>query len=225
MLSWGLSRCVNDISRPVGEQGEMGGLRLALPVLATLAIVAPLAWMWQASRMPGVYSVMDMGYLDYGGGAQPDPSVGGHGGHGEGNGHDHHSGPARSITDLVADPTRPADVRVDLVTRQEVLTIGGRSIAGFTVNGTSPGPEIRAKQGQLIEVHLRNESVAAGVALHWHGVDVPNAMDGVAGVTQDAVPVGAEFIRTDSSPIELARSGITPTRSPTLRLREGCSGR
>ena len=99
---------------------------------------------------------------------------------------------ARSPTWL---PTRarPADVRVDLVTRQEVLTIGGRSIAGFTVNGTSPGPEIRAKQGQLIEVRLRNESVAAGVALHWHGVDVPNAMDGVAGVTQDAVPVGGEF--------------------------------
>ena len=42
-------------------------------------------------------------------------------------------------------------------------------------------------------MHLRNESVAAGVALHWHGVDVPNAMDGVAGVTQDAVPAGGEF--------------------------------
>ena len=32
-----------------------------------------------------------------------------------------------------------------------------------------------------------------GVALHWHGIDVPNAMDGVAGVTQDAVVVGGEF--------------------------------
>ena len=169
-------------------------LRFALPVLATLAIVAPLAWMWQASRLPGVYSVMEMGYHDYGGGAQPDPSVGGHGGHAEGNGQHHHSGPARSITDLVADPSRPADVRVELVTRQQMLSIGGRSIPGFTVNGTSPGPEIRARQGQLVEVHLRNESVAAGVALHWHGVDVPNAMDGVAGVTQDAVPVGGEFI-------------------------------
>ena len=45
----------------------------------------------------------------------------------------------------------------------------------------------------MIEVHLHNESVADGVTLHWHGVDVPNAMDGVAGVTQDAVPVGGEF--------------------------------
>ena len=42
-------------------------------------------------------------------------------------------------------------------------------------------------------MHLRNESVTEGVTLHWHGVDVPNAMDGVAGVTQDAVPVGGEF--------------------------------
>ena len=103
---------------------------------------------------------MEMGYLDYGGGVQPEPNVAGHGGHGEANGPGHHSGPGRLITDLVADPARPADVRVELVTRQEVLTVGGRSIAGFTVNGTSPGPEIRVRQGQLIEVHLRNESVS-----------------------------------------------------------------
>lgn len=41
---------------------------------------------------------------------------------------------------------------------------------------------------------LTHASVKAGVALHWHGVKVPNAMDGVAGVTQDAVPVGGRFI-------------------------------
>ena len=52
---------------------------------------------------------------------------------------------------------------------------------------------IRAVEGQLIEVHLRNESVAAGITLHWHGVDVPNADDGVAGVTQDAVMIGQSF--------------------------------
>ncbi len=177
----------------MGTAGIKRRLRVALPVLATVAIVAPLTWMWQASRMPAAYSVMEMGSLDFGGGAGLNPGVGEHGGHGEGKGHHHHSGPARSITDLVADPSRPADVRVDLVTRQQELSIDGRSVAGFTVNGTSPGPEIRARRGQLVEVHLRNESVAAGVALHWHGVDVPNAMDGVAGVTQDAVPVGGEF--------------------------------
>jgi FtsP/CotA-like multicopper oxidase with cupredoxin domain len=168
--------------------------KIVLPILATVVIVAPLAWLWQASRVPAVYSVMEMGYHDYGGGAMPDTSTGGHSGHGQGELHGDHSGMPQLVTDMVADPARPADARVDLVTRQQELTIGGRSISGFTVNGTSPGPEIRAIQGQLIEVRLRNESVGDGVTLHWHGVDVPNAMDGVAGVTQDAVPVGAEFI-------------------------------
>jgi FtsP/CotA-like multicopper oxidase with cupredoxin domain len=166
--------------------------RVALPVVATLSIVAPLAWLWLDSRVPSVYSVMDMGYPDYGIGALADSS-GGHGGHMQRDMPDQQMAPPRLVTDMVADPARPADVRVDLVTRQQTLTIGGRSIPGFTVNGTSPGPQIRARQGQLIEVHLRNESVGDGVTLHWHGVDLPNAMDGVAGVTQDAVPVGGEF--------------------------------
>jgi FtsP/CotA-like multicopper oxidase with cupredoxin domain len=168
-------------------------LRLVLPILATVAIVAPLAWLWQASRVPAAYSVMSMGYLDYGAGTEPNMAPG----HDHQAGHhqdDHGEQPSRSITELIADPGRPADVQVDLVARQQPLTIGRRSIAGYSLNGTSPGPEIRATQGQLVEVHLRNESVAAGVTLHWHGVDVPNAMDGVAGVTQDAVPVGGEFV-------------------------------
>jgi FtsP/CotA-like multicopper oxidase with cupredoxin domain len=167
--------------------GARRTLRVVLPVLATVAIVAPLTWMWQASRMPAAYSVMDMGHLDYGG-AQPDSNASGHTHHSPG----HHSMPSRSITDLVVDSSRPADVRVDLVTQHQP-TASNTSLARYTVNGGSPGPEIRAIQGQVVEVHLRNESVSAGVTLHWHGLDVPNAMDGVAGVTQDAVPVGGDF--------------------------------
>ena len=53
-------------------------------VLATVAIVAPLAWMWWDSRMPEAYNVMDMGYADYGGG--PRPASGPVGGHGTGHG-------------------------------------------------------------------------------------------------------------------------------------------
>jgi FtsP/CotA-like multicopper oxidase with cupredoxin domain len=172
--------------------GTPRALRIALPIVATVAIVAPLAWLWQDSRVPGVYSVMEMGYQDYGVGAMADIG-GGHGGHMQGQIPGHDMPTPRLVTDMVADPARPADVRVELVTRQQMLNVEGRSIPGYTVNGTSPGPEIRATQGQLVEVHLRNESVPDGVTLHWHGVDVPNAMDGVAGVTQDAVPVGGEF--------------------------------
>jgi FtsP/CotA-like multicopper oxidase with cupredoxin domain len=68
-----------------------------------------------------------------------------------------------------------------------VRLASGRTIDGLTFNGRSPGPELRVRRGQLVEVTLRNEDVDGGVSIHWHGLDVPNAEDGVAGVTQDAV--------------------------------------
>src|SRR5262249_55544993 len=86
----------------------------------------------------------------------------------------------------ITDPARVADVSVTLIARQEGPTI--------TLNGHTPGPTIRAVAGQLIQVRLVNDSVQGGITLHWHGVDVPNAADGVAGVTQDAVTIGHEFV-------------------------------
>jgi FtsP/CotA-like multicopper oxidase with cupredoxin domain len=58
---------------------------------------------------------------------------------------------------------------------------------------TTPGPLLEVTEGQLLEVHPRNANVLDGVTLHPHGVDVPNAADGVAGVTQEAVRPGEEL--------------------------------
>ncbi|WP_246486054.1 multicopper oxidase family protein [Kribbella qitaiheensis] len=92
-------------------------------------------------------------------------------------------------------PSGTPTVAMTLVARQQKFTLAsGESVDGFTVNGTSPGPLIRARVGDLVEVTLVNESVRSGVTLHWHGIDVPNAEDGVAGVTQDAVPVGGRHV-------------------------------
>ena len=41
---------------------------------------------------------------------------------------------------------------------------------------------------------LRNADVDDGVTIHWHGIDVPNAEDGVAGVTQNAVCPGESYM-------------------------------
>lgn len=156
---------------------ERRGLLIA--VTAAAVVLVPLAYLWQGSRLPGSYAVTDMGYADYGGG---EPMTVQH----------HMTG--LSVADLTADAARPADVRVTLTVRKERFRLAsGRGVDGFTVNGRSPGPVIRAVEGQLVEVRLENASVSAGVALHWHGVDVPNAMDGVAGVTQDAVGIGRSF--------------------------------
>ncbi len=139
-------------------------------------MLLPLGWFWQQSLMPSTYSVMDMGYVDFGGGPRS--------AHG-----DHQGG--TSVKDLVADTQREPDVTVDLVARQGTVRLAsGREIEGYTLNGKTPGPTITATEGQLVEVNLRNASVEDGVSLHWHGIDVPNAEDGVAGVTQDAVDPG-----------------------------------
>jgi FtsP/CotA-like multicopper oxidase with cupredoxin domain len=165
-------------------------LRVLLACLATLAIVVPLAWMWQASRTPSTFSVMDMGYADYGGGPRAPMAGHAHGHHGGGT---TVGGPPVSVADLTVDPEAPADVSVHLVAEKGRVTLAsGREVDGYTLNGTSPGPLIEADQGDLVEVHVHNESVPDGITLHWHGVDVPNAEDGVAGVTQDAVGPGED---------------------------------
>ena len=150
--------------------------RTVIAVLATIAVLAPIAWFWQDSLVPGDLSPMKMGYADYGGGSASRA---------------HHGQDVSTLTG----PSGTPDVVLDLVARKESFDIPGRgSMDGFTLNHTSPGPEIVAKQGDLVQVTLRNESVADGITLHWHGVDVPAAEDGVAGVTQDAVPRGQSHV-------------------------------
>jgi FtsP/CotA-like multicopper oxidase with cupredoxin domain len=141
-------------------------LRIGLAVAATLAVLVPLGWFWVDSLVPSTYNMVAMGRPDNGGG----PDAHRHGG--------------LNVADLKG-PSGTPDVAVTLVARSE----NGR----FTLNHVTPGPEIRARKGQLLAVTLINESVPDGVTLHWHGVDVPNAEDGVAGVTQDAVARGGRY--------------------------------
>ena len=166
-----------------------------LATVLTTALVATLAWMWWSSRMPDSYNVMDMGYVDHGGGPRPAAAHGSAHGSGHGSGQGAGQGPAVFVDDLRGDPDATPDTRVELVAAEATITLpSGREVEGFTVNGTSPGPEVEVTEGDLVEVRFRNESVADGATLHWHGVDVPNGEDGVAGVTQDAVMPGEEFV-------------------------------
>ena len=70
-------------------------------------------------------------------------------------------------------------------------TVGGQT--AWAYNGTVPGPELRVRQGDRVKVILINHLPVA-TSIHWHGINVPNAMDGVAGITQDAVAPGGLFV-------------------------------
>jgi FtsP/CotA-like multicopper oxidase with cupredoxin domain len=105
---------------------------------------------------------------------------------------------AVSVTDLRgADTPAPGGSRREhaLVARKATVRLGsGRNFDAWTYDGTVPGPPITATQGDLIEVKLTNHDIDDGVTLHWHGYDVPCGEDGAAGVTQDVVAPGGEFV-------------------------------
>ncbi|MBI5943633.1 MAG: copper oxidase [Chloroflexi bacterium] len=70
--------------------------------------------------------------------------------------------------------------------------LDGVFVTAYTYNGTVPGPMIRVTEGDQVRVVVKNE-LPDPTTIHWHGVEVPNAMDGVPGVTQDPIQPGETF--------------------------------
>src|SRR4029453_10039489 len=65
-----------------------------------------------------------------------------------------------------------------------------RKIRAFAYNGKVPGPLIKAKVGDTVEVRLTN-SLPQATTIHWHGVRVPAHMDGTEAVQPPVEPGGA----------------------------------
>jgi FtsP/CotA-like multicopper oxidase with cupredoxin domain len=153
----------------------------AAAAAVTLLLLVLAAWVgkaWYDSRLPGTYSVMDYGALDYGGAPAQN-----------------HSGHAQRSVAKLRGPRGKPDLAVKLTAVEtDVPLPSGKSVDALTFNGRVPGPELRVRQHRLVQVTLENANVDKGVSIHWHGVDVPNAEDGVAGVTQEAVPPGGRYV-------------------------------
>ena len=66
------------------------------------------------------------------------------------------------------------------------------SVNVWGYNGVAPGPVLRVKQGDELRVLLKN-SIHQPTSLHWHGIRITNAMDGVPGLTQEPVSPGQTF--------------------------------
>jgi len=59
--------------------------------------------------------------------------------------------------------------------------------------GRVPGPEIRVRQGERLRVTIDNR-LAEETTVHWHGIRLPNAMDGVPHLTQPPIAPGTSFV-------------------------------
>ena len=69
----------------------------------------------------------------------------------------------------------------------------GRSLVTYAYNGQLPGPRLEIRQGGTVTVRFRNETDLPS-SIHWHGLRLANANDGVPGLTQPLVPPGGEFV-------------------------------
>jgi FtsP/CotA-like multicopper oxidase with cupredoxin domain len=96
----------------------------------------------------------------------------------------------------------PAHVAAQARERRLRAATAGRSLVGegnpptavWAYNGTVPGPELRFRQGERLRIEVEN-ALDAGTTVHWHGIRLPNAMDGVPHLTQPPIaPSGGRFL-------------------------------
>jgi FtsP/CotA-like multicopper oxidase with cupredoxin domain len=69
----------------------------------------------------------------------------------------------------------------------------GKVVDAWAYNGMVPGPWMKVDVGDKVEVHIQND-LPMGTDIHWHGIKVPNEMDGVAPYTQELIRSGEDFL-------------------------------
>ncbi|MGV3590314.1 MAG: multicopper oxidase family protein [Gammaproteobacteria bacterium] len=87
----------------------------------------------------------------------------------------------------------PHILEIDLeavITPMEIVP--GKTTPVWTYNGLLPGPQLKLNVGDRLIVHFTNK-LEDETTIHWHGLRVPNAMDGAPGFTQDPIPPGGTF--------------------------------
>ncbi len=65
-------------------------------------------------------------------------------------------------------------------------------VAAYAVNRQVPGPRLQLTQGDRVRINVKN-SLPESTTIHWHGLIVPNNMDGPADVTQQPIAPGETF--------------------------------
>jgi manganese oxidase len=81
------------------------------------------------------------------------------------------------------------DIRVEHVRTQ---LIPGRAMDGWGFNGSIPGPTIQVTEGDRVRLNVENR-LPEPFSMHWHGLEIPNEMDGMPGISQDAIPPNGRF--------------------------------
>ena len=97
-----------------------------------------------------------------------------------------------SAAPVFAEPPVLRGNRFDLSVDRAVVNKTGTPDWGNTVNGGVPGPTLRWREGDVVEINLRN-NLPELTGFHWHGIILPNRMDGVPGLEFPGIQPGESF--------------------------------
>ena len=112
-----------------------------------------------------------------------------------------------------------------LAARVAIVNLTGNGhpdTAVWAYNGTVPGTELRVRQGQTVRITVANR-LAEDTTVHWHGIRLPNAMDGVPGLTQKPIRPGESFVY-EFTPLDAGTFWYHPHADTLQQLGRGLAG-
>lgn len=102
-----------------------------------------------------------------------------------------------SLGKSLSNPSRPAPHelsgnQIDLVVGYQAINFSGQSKIATTVNQSLPGPLLRLREGDTVNIRVHNQ-LAQDTSIHWHGLLLPYQMDGVPGISFAGIRPGQVF--------------------------------
>jgi FtsP/CotA-like multicopper oxidase with cupredoxin domain len=119
----------------------------------------------------------------------------------------------------------PAIKEYNLAARPATVNLTGKSYPDTPVwayDGTVPGPELRVRQGEPVRITVVNK-LGEDTTVHWHGIRLPNAMDGVPGLTQKPIRPGESFVY-EFTPPDAGTFWYHPHADTLQQLGRGLAG-
>ncbi|MEZ6013652.1 MAG: multicopper oxidase domain-containing protein [Planctomycetota bacterium] len=96
--------------------------------------------------------------------------------------------PPTAVQQSVPTPAEGRRIEYALEIGYEAAPVPPRKQPGLSVNGSIPGPTLRFQEGDHARITVRNRMRDQETSTHWHGLLLPNAMDGVPYLTTETIP-------------------------------------
>jgi hypothetical protein len=104
----------------------------------------------------------------------------------------------RELVSHIEDGVRVFDLDTSVI-RWTILP--GITVNAYAFNGQVPGPRIRFRQGDRVRINVTNR-LPESTTVHWHGLILPNIMDGPAHITQEPIATGGGLYRYEFTAVQ-----------------------